>query len=394
MAGASNLTREQQQVLNALLGEGRNIRDPRVRRIYERAAVQTGLVESNLTNPSGGDADSAGWRQERASLYPDPTNLQASARRFRQEFEQQYDPGEHSYDVAAQVQRPRADLRGRYRDVAGQAASILQQYGGGGGAPASSSASGAPATTPDLGGGTDSSALLALLGQQSGQPRPSSSTPLPAPAATAGPAMPDAYKALSSGSGPGKKGPDVGALLQAAATPGQAAANVAAQGSPLVAEASSGGGSGPSTSTGGAQAALGWAESKLGFKESGTNAGGLASYLNQQFGMSNAPWCAMFTSAAVTKGGAPASARTASVAEIRRQAEAGGGGYQKGFVDAGRARPGDLILFGNNHVGMVRSVKNGRINYVGGNQSDGVTEASVPVGGGDIVRPRYGARKR
>jgi hypothetical protein len=42
---------------------------------------------------------------------------------------------------------------------------------------------------------------------------------------------------------------------------------------------------------------------------------------------------------------------------------------------------------------MVQSVSHGRINYVGGNQSDGVTEASVAVGHGDIVRPRYGARK-
>jgi hypothetical protein len=109
--------------------------------------------------------------------------------------------------------------------------------------------------------------------------------------------------------------------------------------------------------------------------------------------MSNQPWCAMFTSAAVTKGGAPTSARTASVAEVRRQAEQGSGGYQRGFVSAKQAKAGDLILFGNDHIGMVQSVSHGRINYVGGNQSNGVTEASVPVGHGDIVRPRYGARK-
>jgi len=104
--------------------------------------------------------------------------------------------------------------------------------------------------------------------------------------------------------------------------------------------------------------------------------------------------CAMFTSLAITKGGAPMSARTASVAEVRRQAEQGGGGYQRGFIRASQARPGDLILFGNDHIGMVDRVENGRIRYVGGNQSDGVTMASVPVGRGDIVRPLYGARSR
>lgn len=124
------LDSEQRKIVRAIRREGRNIRDPRLRRIYERAAVQTGLVESGLRNLSYGDADSQGWRQERAGLYPNPTNVEASVRRFRQEFQQQYDPGEQSYEVAAQVQRPRADLRGRYRQEAGEAADILRQYGG------------------------------------------------------------------------------------------------------------------------------------------------------------------------------------------------------------------------------------------------------------------------
>jgi hypothetical protein len=132
VAGA--LDREQQRVLDVLLAEGQKIKDPRVRRVYDRAAVQTGLVESNLRNLPGGDADSAGWRQERASLYADPTNLNASAARFRQEFLQKYTPGAHSYDIAAAVQRPAAQYRGRYHDVAGQAAQLLAQYAGQAGA--------------------------------------------------------------------------------------------------------------------------------------------------------------------------------------------------------------------------------------------------------------------
>jgi hypothetical protein len=108
--------------------------------------------------------------------------------------------------------------------------------------------------------------------------------------------------------------------------------------------------------------------------------------------MTGQPWCAMFTSLAVTKGGAPKTARTASVAEVRRQAEQGDGGYRRGFVPVARAKPGDLILFGNDHIGMVRSVKNGEISYVGGNQSDNVTVATTRSG--DIVRPKYGAKKK
>jgi hypothetical protein len=108
--------------------------------------------------------------------------------------------------------------------------------------------------------------------------------------------------------------------------------------------------------------------------------------------MSNQPWCAMFTSAAVTKGGAPDVREDRERRRSPPAGEQGGGGYQRGFISAA-AKAGDLILFGNDHIGMVQSVSHGRIYYVGGNQSNGVTEASVPVGHGDIVRPRYGARK-
>jgi hypothetical protein len=143
----------------------------------------------------------------------------------------------------------------------------------------------------------------------------------------------------------------------------------------------------------GAEAAIGWAKSKLGFKETGTNAGGIASYLNKQFGMSGAPWCAMFTSAAVTKGGAPSSARTASVAQVRALADAGQG-YRNGVFSGGKARRGDLIMWGNDHIALVTGVKDGKISYVGGNQSNGVTNGSVNAGSVDAVRPLYGARRR
>jgi hypothetical protein len=117
---------DRRKILRAINREARYIKDPHARRVFKKAAVETGIVESGLTNPSGGDADSAGWRQERRSLYANPTNINAAARRFRQEFQQHYQPGEKSYQVAAQVQRPRADLRGRYKDVQGQASAVLK----------------------------------------------------------------------------------------------------------------------------------------------------------------------------------------------------------------------------------------------------------------------------
>lgn len=148
----------------------------------------------------------------------------------------------------------------------------------------------------------------------------------------------------------------------------------------------------------GAAQALNWVQAKLedqpGSREAGgANQGKLAGYLNSRFGMSGAPWCAMFTSAAVTKGGAPPSARTASVAQVRAKAQAGQG-YQRGFIGAGEARPGDLVLFGNSHIGLITGVKNGQIQYIGGNQSNTVSRGTTRAGGGvSIVRPKYGARR-
>jgi hypothetical protein len=161
--------------------------------------------------------------------------------------------------------------------------------------------------------------------------------------------------------------------------------------------ATSGAARGAAAGSGAAQA-LNWVHAKLadqsGSRETGgANQGKLAGFLNSRFGMSGAPWCAMFTSAAVTKGGAPPSARTASVAQVRAKAQAGQG-YERGFIGAREARPGDLVLFGNQHIGMVTGVKNGQIQYVGGNQSNTVSRGSTRAGGNvSIVRPKYGARR-
>lgn len=88
------------------------------------SAIETGLVESHFRNLSGGDADSAGWRQERASLYPDPTNVSHSARRYFTEALKTH--GITAGDLAANIQRPATQYRSRYQQSKSQAAPILR----------------------------------------------------------------------------------------------------------------------------------------------------------------------------------------------------------------------------------------------------------------------------
>lgn len=123
-------TSEQQKVVKTIL---RVARQHNASPKEIKAALETGIVESGLTNPSGGDADSAGWRQERASLYPDPTNVAAAAARFFTEARQANRTGQYGSagSLAAAVQRPAAQYRGRYQQQAGAADSLLASYGGG-----------------------------------------------------------------------------------------------------------------------------------------------------------------------------------------------------------------------------------------------------------------------
>jgi hypothetical protein len=96
----------------------------KVPRRWLEAAYATGIVESGLQNLDYGDADSKGWRQERQSLYKNPTNLNASINRFYDELGQ-HDRGQSVGELAADVQRPAAQYRGRYAEVLDQARKLL-----------------------------------------------------------------------------------------------------------------------------------------------------------------------------------------------------------------------------------------------------------------------------
>lgn len=100
---------------------------------YMLAAFETGIVESGMTNPDHGDADSQGWRQERMSIYANhpygpPTDPGAAAKRF---FEgcKRFDTGDSQTagQLAADVQRPAAQYRGRYEAVRAQAISLMEK---------------------------------------------------------------------------------------------------------------------------------------------------------------------------------------------------------------------------------------------------------------------------
>jgi predicted secreted protein len=161
---------DRKKILRAINREASQIKDPRARKKFLRAAVQTGIVESGLRNLNYGDADSQGWRQERASLYKDPTNIKASVRRFREEFQQHYDPGEASYEVAAQVQRPAEQYRGRYKDVAAEAEKILAGQPTVQGAPAGVPAGPSYKTVPGVDRSADRQALRINYLSERGKP--------------------------------------------------------------------------------------------------------------------------------------------------------------------------------------------------------------------------------
>jgi hypothetical protein len=157
---AVRLTAEQRTVLAAIKRIGRE-QGASAKEI--KAAIETGLVESGLRNLPGGDADSAGWRQERASLYKNPTNLDASIRRFFAETHAVKGKYASAGDLAAAVQRPARAFRGRYQGTSGQAQGLLGSSAGAGGVGAQGTTT--TTTTPGTPGVDNHLARAALVQQ-------------------------------------------------------------------------------------------------------------------------------------------------------------------------------------------------------------------------------------
>lgn len=396
------LTPEQWRVANALYRIGRKRgEDP----IEIRAAIATGLVESNLKNLTYGDADSQGWRQERASLYRNPTNLRASINRFYDETSAVQGQYGRAGSLAAAVQRPAAQYRGRYQERMGDAKAILGQLrarggqvpvarasrgrGDGGGRVTSLSQ---VVRSPDMVVSPPPSQLMEMLSPE----RPS--VPVSAPSPTGQGA--DRYlRGASSGVLPSVAPPvpqGQGGLSQQLAAIGDVP-SLSVPGSSKTVTVS---GVKPQLSTdnfgkrgGGGQPgrtkAVRWAESVVGKAEiAGSNRSPWIDKLQAQYGFKGAAWCAMFTSKAIEMGGLPRSSATAAVAQVRSWAHQKQNGY-RGFVRSQNAKPGDLILWGNDHIGMVTANNGKGLTIIAGNDSNRVNKRRVSYGDGDIVRPDY-----
>jgi hypothetical protein len=141
-------TAEQRDIINRIIRRGRQ---RGATKAQIKAALETGAVESNFRNLNHGDADSKGWRQERASLYKNPTNVDAGIDRFYNEAKGMRGS---SGSIAARVQRPAAQYRGRYAQNSRLAENLLRGGGGAG------SGGGSKTTTKTS---YDKSALLQAL---------------------------------------------------------------------------------------------------------------------------------------------------------------------------------------------------------------------------------------
>ncbi|HVU76487.1 MAG TPA: CHAP domain-containing protein [Gaiellaceae bacterium] len=128
------------------------------------------------------------------------------------------------------------------------------------------------------------------------------------------------------------------------------------------------------------QRALSAAESQLGVSEEppGSNDGpGLQQYRDAVAGSApGEPWCAYFASWAAAQAGAPLGASgqgLGSVAEITDWAASTG----RLLPATTTPQPGDLILFGDRHVGLVESVNpDGTLTTVEGNYANAVSQVT------------------
>jgi uncharacterized protein (TIGR02594 family) len=347
-------------VVQEILRQGR--KRPRK---HVKAALETGIVESGLRNLPGGDQDSAGWRQERASLYKDPTNLRASVRRFYQEAAQHDAKGKPARELAADVQRPAAQYRGRYGDVRGQAEAILRGKKTGAGQDTQMTGSVRPGrpdvfnmsrqTSFDQAGfkQAERRSLVAQMLQRSG--RGNSSLFRTGLLSTAAP----------------NPGDFTSSRLVSSITPGKDSTLTFSQNAD------------GSLPAGKASKAVKAARNRLGISEVGTsNRGEKIDKWSRRYGMVGQPWCGIFVGTVLRKAGVKTDSRIASVAAIETMARNHEGNF-RGFKQGAKgARQGDLLITRKGqHVAFIERVdKDGTIHTIGGNESGRVRRSSYRPG--------------
>jgi hypothetical protein len=171
------------------------------------------------------------------------------------------------------------------------------------------------------------------------------------------------------------------AVPQATATPsasfGQILSGATAQAAAAVAGPIAGGGTG-SAMVAIARNELGQAESPPGSNDSPR----IAEYRSAVPGGPVGPWCAYFVSWVARQAGAPlgeSGQGFASVSQIWAWAQRAGRAMPNGPNVT--PRPGDLIVWGDRHVGIVEAVlPDGRIQTIEGNSSDRVARRVHPPG--------------
>jgi hypothetical protein len=118
----------------------------------------------------------------------------------------------------------------------------------------------------------------------------------------------------------------------------------------------------------------------------------IAQYRQATAGSGVGPWCAYFVSWAARQAGVPLGDQGqgfGSVSQVWDWAQKAGKAYQPGTQ---APQPGDLILWGGRHIGMVESVDaDGSIHTIEGNSSNKVSQRTYgPDGGGATGFVRLG----
>jgi hypothetical protein len=359
-------------VIAEILRQGR--RRPRKQVL---AALETGRVESNFSNPSGGDADSAGWRQERASLYADPTNLRASVGRFYNEAAQHDRPGMPAWQLAANVQRPAAQYRTRYRDVRDEAHQLLDTQGRAVGAGSGGSGGGgttATGFTPDR-LETSTSTTFDQAGYERAQRMAFLASRL--------------QKSRGTNNALFKSG-----LFSTAAPSREDFMRTSEQSRIVSGRTIYGNVPGGAPASGKLSAALKAASKRLGVSEStGWNRGPKVDKWQRSFGMVGQAWCGIFTGVVLREAGVSGiNARIASVTAIEQDARAGTGPF-RGWTSPQNARAGDLLVtIQGQHVGFIERVdSNGTIHTIEGNTGNGTVARRTHAPGSvyGVAQVRY-----
>jgi CHAP domain len=142
------------------------------------------------------------------------------------------------------------------------------------------------------------------------------------------------------------------------------------------------------------QAIVNIASREVGVREQppGSNDGPrIAQYRQATAGSGVGPWCAYFASWAARQAGVPlgdSGQGFGAVADVWSWAQRTG----KAIPAGSKPAPGDLIVWGSRHIGIVQSVDpNGTIHTIEGNSSDQVARRSYgPDGGGATGYVRLG----